>query len=250
MIRAVCEELDIPVIAPLARLVDKDGEPQKELVQRDGIHLNVEGTKIYLEEITSLTGTDMRFSSRDRLFEPESEVESFCSLLLDELRVPRSAALAHVDFVKSLSEFIQVSSEIGDWILTVNGETELVDSGLLDSLGLVETYTFAAELLRMDIPFDANLRELNTPSKISEFLLSKKRESRRKSGGRRPVANTTSLFPCVEILTTPNRRAGSEKPTSGYLQWMMSCFVHSRSTSPSYPMAQVSVTASSFSGQH
>ena len=176
MIRAVCKELDIQVIAPLARLVDKGGEPRKEFVQNDGIHLNIEGMKIYLEEITSLTGIGMHFSSRDLLFEPESEVESFCSLLLDELRIQRSNELAPIDFMKSLTEFIKDQLKKRGLDIEVNGETELVASGLLDSLNLVETYTCAVELLKMDIPFDVNLRELNTPSKIYEFLLLRKKE--------------------------------------------------------------------------
>ncbi|MBC8017590.1 MAG: glycosyltransferase, partial [Verrucomicrobia bacterium] len=54
--------------------------------------------------------------------------------------------------------------------LTVEPQTELVDSGLLDSLSLVEVYTYALNAIQMEIDFEVNLRELDTIEKICEFL--------------------------------------------------------------------------------
>jgi glycosyltransferase involved in cell wall biosynthesis/Tfp pilus assembly protein PilF len=169
-----CKEKNIPVIAPLPTLVDAHGEPRGQFVQRDGIHMNVDGMKIYLEKISSLTGIELRFSSQERPFEPASEAESFCSLLLDELRIPRTAPRADsADIVQSLTGHISDQLRERGIDLEIAADTELVASGLLDSLSLVETYTFATELLKMNIPFDVNLRELNTPSKIVALLLSR-----------------------------------------------------------------------------
>jgi|GEM_PF-2281477 len=175
-IKSLCLEHNIPVIDPCASIVDRNGEPLSHLVQRDGIHLNVEGIKIYLDRISALTGLTMKLSNREAPFEPASEVESFCSLLLDELGVPFHAVLSPSDFKKELSQFISGLLRDRGLDMTIDNGTELVDSGLLDSLSLVQVYTYATDLIKLEIPFDVSLRALNTLSKISEFLFGKKNE--------------------------------------------------------------------------
>jgi glycosyltransferase involved in cell wall biosynthesis len=173
-IKSLCLEHNIPVIDPCASIVDRNGEPLSHLVQRDGIHLNVEGIKIYLDRISALTGLTMKLINREAPFEPASEVESFCSLLLDELGVPFHAVLSPSDFQKELSQFISGLLRDRGLDMTIDNETELVDSGLLDSLSLVQVYTYATDLIKLEIPFDVSLRALNTLSKISDFLFGKK----------------------------------------------------------------------------
>ena len=129
-IKSLCLEQNIPVIDPCASIVDRNGEPLSHLVQRDGIHLNVEGIKIYLDRISALTGLTMKLINREAPFEPASEVESFCSLLLDELGVPFHAVLSPSDFKKELSQFISGLLRDRGLDMTIDDETELVDSGV------------------------------------------------------------------------------------------------------------------------
>ncbi|NTU42814.1 MAG: SGNH/GDSL hydrolase family protein, partial [Nitrospirales bacterium] len=179
MVKIICKEEGIPVIAPLAQIVDRNGNPLKEFVQGDGIHLNLRGAEVYLQEVSALTGAEISFRPGDLPFEPASEVESFCSLLLDELKVPRKAGITSSDFMASLSAFIAAQLRDRGLDLEIGAETELVDSGLLDSLSLVETYTYATGLLGLEIPFDVNLRDLHTLSKLEGFLFRKMDEAGR-----------------------------------------------------------------------
>jgi len=173
-IGAVCKELNIPIIDPCNSIVDKNGDPLPQFVQRDGIHLNVEGIKIYLKKITAVTGVAINLTGHETPFEPASETESFCSLLLDELGIPFQKGLFRNDFNKQLIVFVTNLLRDRGLELEVEVETELVDSGLLDSLSLVQVYTCATDILKMEIPFDIDLRTLNSVAKIGDFLYAKK----------------------------------------------------------------------------
>jgi len=175
-IKFLCKGLNIPVIDPCAAIVDRNGEPVPHFAQHDGIHLNVEGIRIYLEHISALTGVTIQLVSREAPFEPASEVESFCSLLLDELGMPFHAGLSPSAFKKKLILFVSGMLRDRNLDMMVDDKTELVDSGLLDSLSLVQVYTYATDILTLEIPFDVHLRDLNTLSKISEFLIRKRNE--------------------------------------------------------------------------
>jgi glycosyltransferase involved in cell wall biosynthesis/acyl carrier protein len=173
-IAKLCACNGILVINPLKTILGKDGLPSCGYLQEDGLHMNDSGAGLYIEEITKLTGTSIGFQPKKMLFEPRSEPESFCSLLLNNAHMEAERGLEVEGLSLALAGFLSERLKQKGLDIDVDGETELVDSGILDSLDLVETYTFAASAMRMDIPFDVSLRDLNTVHKISEYLTEKK----------------------------------------------------------------------------
>lgn len=171
-----CAENGVSVINPLSRICGEDSRPLPQYLQADGIHLNAEGAQFYLNEIEALTGQHVELVQQVHPFEPASELESFCSLILNNVEMPWEALPAISDFRQVLSAFaIELLSKRG-LDVAVDSETDLVSSGLLDSLNLVELYTFASQTMQIDIPFDVNLLELNTVGKIIAFLFDKRKQ--------------------------------------------------------------------------
>ncbi len=173
-IAKLCADSGILVINPLKAILGKDGLPSCEYLQEDGLHMNDRGAGLYIEEIAKLTGTSIGFQPIKTFFEPRSETESFCSLLLNNVHMEAERGLELEGLSLALAGFLSERLRQRGLDIDVDGETELVDSGLLDSLDIVEAYTFAANAMRMDIPFDVSLRDLNTVHKISEYLAEKK----------------------------------------------------------------------------
>ena len=173
-ITKLCADSGILVINPLKAILGKDGLPSCEYLQEDGLHMNDRGAGLYIEEIAKLTGTSIGFQPIKTFFEPRSETESFCSLLLNNVHMEAERGLELEGLSLALAGFLSERLRQRGLDIDVDGETELVDSGLLDSLDIVEAYTFAANAMRMDIPFDVSLRDLNTVHKISEYLAEKR----------------------------------------------------------------------------
>ncbi len=173
-IAKLCADNGILVINPLKTILGNDGLPSCEYLQEDGLHVNDSGAGLYIEEIAKLTGTSIGFQPIKMFFEPRSETESFCSLLLNNAHMEAERGLEVEGLSSALAGFLSERLKQRGLDIDVDGETELVDSGLLDSLDIVEVYTFAASAMLMDIPFDVSLRDLNTVHKISEYLTEKK----------------------------------------------------------------------------
>jgi hypothetical protein len=87
-IERLCKDLGILVINPLKYILGEDGNPLKQYTQKDNLHMNYEGTQIYINEINCLTGLNLSLLPKKEVFEPETETESFCSLLLNNLNIP------------------------------------------------------------------------------------------------------------------------------------------------------------------
>ncbi|GFO65339.1 glycosyltransferase [Geomonas paludis] len=165
-----CGEAGVAVIDPADRILGPDGKPLPHLLQKDGIHLNVQAARCYLDDIAALTGVPLEFQSDAPPFEPANEPESFVSLLLNALDMPhrRQGGLAGLE--GRLLDFVAELLRGKGLELDIDADTELVDSGLLDSLNLVETYTFAVNSIGMEIVYDVDLRTLDTAGKICRFL--------------------------------------------------------------------------------
>lgn len=172
-ISKLCIDNNIAIVDPLDRILGTDGLPLNQYLQIDRLHMNQEGAALYAKEISMVIGTDISFQPKEALFEPQSEAESFCSLLLNNLNLEAERAISGDELQTALAEFVTERLRQKGLDLNIDADTELVDSGLLDSLDLVETYTFATSAMRMDVPFDVNLRDLNTIQKISEYLIGK-----------------------------------------------------------------------------
>ncbi len=172
-----CKEQDIDVINPLSMLLGADGVPLKEYLQKDGIHLNLKGARIFLDAVEKLSGTSILHKAKVELFEPQSEVESFCSLLLDELQIPFKESISVDDFKKGMLDFVVKLLHERGINIAVEPKTSIVSSSLLDSLDLVNMYTYAAELMETDIPFDINFRDLDTIEEIGNVFFKRKKET-------------------------------------------------------------------------
>ena len=165
-----CRTQGVTVVDPQAELLGSDHAPLGKFLQRDGLHLNPEGTSLYLAGISAGTGLSLTFQAEPNSFEPRSEVESFCSLLLDNLGIPFQRGLCRAELQQKLIDFVSLLLIDRGIPYDVDAATELVDSGLLDSLSLVEVYSFAVKALQIEIPFEVNLRELGSIGKLAEFL--------------------------------------------------------------------------------
>lgn len=86
-IKNICVNLKIEIIDPLHIVEFIDQSSSKNLIQQDGIHLNIAGAALYINSIKAVTKRKISFNSGSTIFEPKSELESFCNLLLGELGI-------------------------------------------------------------------------------------------------------------------------------------------------------------------
>ena len=215
--KAWCREAGMAVIDPSDRILREDGKPLAHLLQKDGIHLNVEAARFYLDDISALTGIPLQFQGERPAFEPADEPESFVSLLLNALDVPYRSAPKLAGLKERLLCFVDELLRGKGLELDIDAETELVDSGLLDSLNLVETYTFAVNGIGMEIVYDVDLRTLDTVGKICSFLEDQAGEAQTPAGPTFEDFITSMRGTLVdpsqreEVLAADFRIAGMEK---------------------------------------
>lgn len=165
-----CLAEGITVIDPVNMILDVNGLPQSRYLQRDKEHINTDAAQFYLTEIEKRTGIRLIFQTDKFTFEPKDGPESFCALLLSGLGIPFSRAISLQQFETKLVEFVSQLLIQKGLAFEADIETELVDSGLLDSLSLVEVYNYAFSILDIEIDFDVDLRSLNTVKKIRDFI--------------------------------------------------------------------------------
>jgi hypothetical protein len=168
-----CRKERIIVINPLQGILGPDGLPRSHFLQRDGIHLNIEAAKLYLAEISRLCGLNLGFQKSSVEFEPQNEPESFCHLLLGTLNIPFDRGIGRAGLENTLVKFVKDLLHKKGLDVVVDAKTELVYSGLLDSLDLVEIYTYALNVIQIESDFSVNLRSLTTIGAICNFLTSK-----------------------------------------------------------------------------
>ena len=178
-----CGQNRIAVVNPTRKLVEADGTPKAKFLQQDGIHLNASAFDLYAEEIALQTGQQLTLSpetSRQR-HEPNSEPESFALLVAQELGLSWSQAAVEASTLESFEEalliFLRQRLEERGLPASLDADTDFVGPRLLDSLDLVETYTYANDLLGAEIDFDVNLRDLNTVRKLAGKLFSEQKLS-------------------------------------------------------------------------
>lgn len=172
---AWCDEQGIPVLNPLSAILDATGRPPADLLMADQLHLKSTAAPLYLEAMAERLGIHVEPapSPVQASFEPENEPEGFCALVLGELSFPPVPQRVSSDALTNhlLATIHERLSERG-LELELAPHDDFVDSGLLDSLDLVETYAAAVELLGIETPFDVNLRDLNTVDKLRDYLIS------------------------------------------------------------------------------
>ena len=168
-----CHGTGIPTINPLQEILGPDGRPFPQFLQKDGIHLNSDAAELYVREISTLCGSTLEFHAKAPQFEPENEVESFCSLLLGGIGIPFEVKALPPCLKEKLSTFATGLLEKKGLEFDVEPDTELIDSGLMDSLNLVELFTYALEVSGMELTFDVELRSLDTVHKIVDFIVSR-----------------------------------------------------------------------------
>lgn len=168
---AWCRVRGIAVIDPLDRVMGPDGTPHPEWLMQDGLHLKPTAASFYFEAIRATCGLNVASNEpEDEDFEPLDEVQSFCALMMTELGVPVRTVDRDALQAALIAQIRQKLDERG-LDVPLDADTDFVGSGLLDSLDLVEIYTFATEWLRLDLDFDVNLREFDTVRKLSAYLL-------------------------------------------------------------------------------
>jgi tetratricopeptide (TPR) repeat protein len=178
-----CGQNQIAVVNPTGKLVETDGTPKARFLQQDGIHLNASAFDLYADEIALQTGQQLALSleTSRQGYEPSSEPESFALLVAQELGLSWSQAAVEASTLESFEEalliFLRQRLEERGLPTSLEADTDFVGPRLLDSLDLVETYTYANDLLGAEIDFDVNLRDLNTVRKLAGKLFSEQNVS-------------------------------------------------------------------------
>jgi tetratricopeptide (TPR) repeat protein len=169
----LCAERGVTVVDAVDALAGPGGGADPRFLQEDGLHLNELGTRVYLARVSAVTGMTLTFEPRPALFSPRSEDESFYGLVLGNLGVPERRLPPRAEFEAAVCGCVSQRLRERGLDLDVVATTELVGSGLLDSLDLVETWDFAASAIDLDVPFNVDLRELGTVEKLAGFLLAR-----------------------------------------------------------------------------
>jgi acyl carrier protein len=83
--------------------------------------------------------------------------------------------LANAEIESTIYEYLSKRfPKVADW----NGETSLLDSGIVDSLGVLELMTFVSE--QFGIPLedgDFDPAHLATPSRLVQFVVARRRKT-------------------------------------------------------------------------
>jgi acyl carrier protein len=169
-IAAICGKYGIAVVNPLARILGPDGSPRSEFLQQDKVHLNPDGTALYLEAISQLSGVSFNVKRKECVLEPRSEHESFCSLVINNLALPVRRSASKQELTDRLVGFMRERALGRGLDLPIDAQTPLASSGMFDSLDLVELYTAASETLGIEMNFEVNLRELDSIANIVQHM--------------------------------------------------------------------------------
>jgi len=165
-----CGERGIPVIDPLPAISGPDGRPELRWLQADRLHLKPDAAGLYFDAIEAATGVRLEARhAKGETFEPRSEHESYCSLVLGELALPLHRR-APVDLEPLVLTFARERLVERGLELELGLDEDFVSSGLFDSLDLVEIYTFATRSLDRELDFEISLRNLDTIRKLCAHL--------------------------------------------------------------------------------
>ncbi len=167
---AWCTARGVAVVNPLPHLLGENGRPDSRWLQSDGLHLKPDAARYYFQAIAQETGVVLapRHAS-GAAFEPESEHESYCALVVGELALPPSRSDSGA-LVPRVLQFARTRLAERGIELELGADDDFVGSGLFDSLDLVEVYTFATEARGEELDFDVSLRELDTVAKLCVYL--------------------------------------------------------------------------------
>lgn len=132
-------------------------------LQRDAQHLNARGAARLVAAIAGRFNLSAELMvDRAAGAEPEDELGSFCAMLLHAANIAPAPLVDPTLAVETaVEERLREKGLAGS--VAVTSDLELVDSGLFDSLDLVDVYTEATRAVGLDIPFDVSLRDLGTP---------------------------------------------------------------------------------------
>ena len=166
----VCRKLGVPVLDPLKGFRDGSGKIDPAILQKDGLHILHERSELFLAAFARLSGNRLGRNPdpRTRVFRTDYEVGSLAGLFVRELghppraTPPRETLLAAI--IQTAAQIISARG-IHD---PVRHDTDLVDTGLLDSLGLVELYTWIHSFLGRNLDFDVDLRAFPTPDALAD----------------------------------------------------------------------------------
>ncbi len=134
-----------------------------------------------------MTKLKIAFAPRQPLFDPRSENESFCALLLNNLNIPARRAPSGDELESALTGFLEKRLKEKGLEVKIDSQTDLIGPKFLNTLDMVDAFTFATNSMLLDIPFDADLWQLNTIEKMKEFLVSRRNGDGEAAGGTDPV---------------------------------------------------------------
>jgi len=177
-----CHNQGIIVVNPLPMLLDSNFHPKKDMVQKDGIHLNINAIETYRLLIEENTGQKLAcrklIQNRKHPVQARTEPESLALLVADELNLKwdDSGVPPGQRLVFEQQIITHIANRLTSEGLQANLDRNLPYNadGQLNTADLIGIYSYASDLFGREINFDVNIRDLDTVAKISRFLLTQK----------------------------------------------------------------------------
>jgi len=177
-----CRINQINVIDPLNLIDNPIGLKNKEYFATDGFHLNFLAAKIYLKKIEEITGEKFIINSkkefRTHILIPRTKTDYMIMTIAKEIDLQWDQTNIlfgeKEKFTQKILLFVSKLLKQKDIFTTINKHSDYIIAGQFNSMELIKIYTYATDLVGIDINFDVYIRHLNTVEKLSSFLLIKK----------------------------------------------------------------------------
>lgn len=170
-----CLENGIKILNPLSDLYNSDGLLPTIYLEDDGLHLKQSYCDLFLRPLSELTGLDL--SEKEIKYEIEfdqnKESQAFTSLVLNGLDLEGRTCLSKVDNLEdALTGYISEKIRSKGIEYHLDLQTDFISSGLLDSLDLIDMYSYISEFLGIKVDFDVNLRNYPSIEQLIPFVQS------------------------------------------------------------------------------
>ena len=174
-----CRINQIKMLNPLKNIVHPNGRTRKEYLTTDGYHLNFKAAEQYLQIIESLTGEKLIVETKtiycQNIIKPSTKTEYMILPLSEKMDLPWDQTKVPFGkknyFANQILFFVSNLLKQKDINLNISKHTDYISAGKFNSIELINIYTYATDLIGLDLNFDVYIRHLNTVEKMASFLL-------------------------------------------------------------------------------
>lgn len=175
MITELCNNLKIPVINPLAEILGENKVIEESFLDEEKMHFSPKALPYYLKQLKEVIQEDIESKYLLKLPTLSNtlfvDIEAFFSLLFETIGIPEKKLVKINSLEAKVVNFVSEILNDKGITLSLNLDTEIVNSGLLNSLELVELYTFISEETGKKIDFKIDIKEFSNLKSILGFVL-------------------------------------------------------------------------------